>query len=177
LAGLFEDFRKTGVGQLPVNWKSPQDSIAVQNIRDRHGIELTRGNNVGGMVVLPPVSLKNDFVLETELELTGNSTFVAVQIQTAKGILQVRIAGNRELVVQEQLKKDIAKSWGNGTTKRFRVERKGRGYVIKLDGQQVQVFDDIRPGEVRFAGFLMGGQQDSDPSPRIYSVRVLPIDP
>ncbi len=179
-AGIREDFRKAKVGGLPDGWSlSPAALLTVQKSGERPALEINGMGPGTDAVTLPAVSLKGDFFCDCEFEIASKDALVIVQFEgAARNVVLLQVKGDGKMSMQNRFPGDAGKAW-NATPKTnlLRLERKGGAYRVKINDQDVgSLPDTVAPGELTAVKLGMSLKNKDDKTPRIYSVRVVPLD-
>lgn len=176
--GVKDDFRATKAGGLPPGWKAAAPNIGVQTDGEKPGLELTDTGSSPGVVLLPPVDLKGDFLVECLVRMPDPASSLLVQLENKSSrVLSLVLQGDGKMALQGRAA-DAAKSLAKpNEANRLRLERVADVYVVLLNDTRIgQLPVAAAPGEVEFVKLALGVNDKANVSPRVYSVRVEPTD-
>jgi len=157
---------------VPPGWNFAGGQIRIQDKQGRRAIELVGVQ--GTAATLPPVVLKDPFFLEVEVEFPQKNAGIDVQLYGKENrFLYLTLDADAKVMLHSSLPIARAKDWQPEKVNRFRLERRGTEFVVKINGEQVEKgtflhlkgdFDRVQVG--------MGYKDQNSSSPRIHAVTV-----
>jgi hypothetical protein len=165
-------FADTAPGKVTPGWNFNGGQIRIQAKEGSRAIELVGVQ--GTMATLPPVVLKDPFFLEVEVEFPQQNANVAVQLFGKENrFLYLTLDADAKVMLHSSLPIARAKDWQAEKVNRFRLERHGTEFVVKINGEQVEkgTFPNLK-GDFDRAQVGMWYKEKISSSPRIHAVTV-----
>ena len=193
---LYEDFSKVAEDALPDGWtRSKANNLAVRTAGIAPGLELINPIKGGDGTTLPNnVDLKGDYYADVtaffpqvyadqghSVQATLTSPSVALLFKGPKTkVLAVQLYAGGAVIVRDQLPMLAAKYWAFNRPNLLRVEHcsKDKTYLIKLNDSLVGTVPlGAGPGPFTSVELEILLSDPKQPSPRVTSVRIVPLVP
>ena len=175
--GVHENFSKASVGGLPDGWAAgtPARNLSVQQTGEHRDLELANPAAGGDVVRLPQKNLNGNYYIEFAAEYPSEDTTVALQLTGGAKVIPLLLTldGHGTL---SAIGKQAPGFQGKGAYNVLGLERGDKGYVIKLNGEQVAAPPlAAAPGPFDTVCLLVGLKDKNQSSPRVRSVLVQPL--
>jgi uncharacterized caspase-like protein len=176
--GIKENFGSVKDGGLPEGWTAAAPTIGVKKEDDRSALMITDPARLEGVVTLPPVGLKGEFEIECTFAMPDKDkeTSLAIQLQgKPRQALTLAMLGDGKMSLEGR-PADASEALATpGETNRLRLERTDKAYVVTLNSKRIgQLPVTAAPGEFTIMKLGLGLKAESNTSPKVFSVRVIP---